>query len=267
MEDKYQDRIADYLNGNLTMKEAGELLESLREEGYDLSALDEMEKLIRQMDDITVPEPREEMHDRFYEMLEAEKSGLDSKRSFSETLPQPFRFLFSPGFMPRVAYAGLLLSFGIMLGNWVLPSRQLPAQTAEMMDEIQGMKTLMALTLLEQSGASDRLRAVSYTRELSQPGEQVCRALLETLNNDPSVNVRLASLEALTRHISNPEVRIGLVQSISRQDAPLVQMAIADLMLKIEEKNAVPEMEKLLERNNLNETVAEKLTESISLLT
>jgi HEAT repeat protein len=92
-------------------------------------------------------------------------------------------------------------------------------------------------------------------------------ALLKTLNQDPSVNVRLASLDALIPHMEDPEVRTGLIRSLGNQDSPLLQMAIAELMIKAQEKQAVPELEKLLQRKDLNGQVAEKLKEGIKVLT
>lgn len=266
-EEKYQERILEYLNGNLTVTQVEELRKMLKEDGYDLSQLDEMEKLVHQLDEIQPPEPPEEMRDQFYQMLEEEKTRIASKQWFIDALMKPIRFLLEPTYLPKMAYASLILLLGIVLGHWIIPDKQYHSQTNLMMKEMQTMKTMMALTLLEQPNASDRLKAVSFTGELAQPDDRVLEALLKTLNNDPNVNVRLSSLDALIRQVEKAEVRTGLVQSISNQDSPLVQMAIAELMIKIKEKSSVPEMIKLLQRNDLNEVVAEKLTESIKVLT
>ena len=262
----YHERILEYLNGNLTAKQVKELRKILREEGIDLSQLDEMEKLVQQLDEIQAPEPQEEMRDQFYQMLEEEKSRIASKQWFFDALIKPVRFLLETISLSKMAYASLFLMLGIILGHWIIPDKQLRSQTSIMMEEMQNMKKMMALTLFDQSNASDRLKAVSFTSELTIPDDRVLEALLKTLNNDPNVNVRLASLDALTRQIENPEVRTGLVQSISNQDSPLVQVAIAGLMIKIHEKSSVPELEKLLQRENLNEVVAEKVTESLKVL-
>jgi len=265
-EDKYHERILEYLNGNLTAKQIEELRKRLKEEGFDLSQLNEMEKLVHQLDEIQAPEPQEEMRDQFYRMLEEEKSRIASKQKFFDILIKPVRFFFETTFMPKMAYASLFLMLGIVLGHWIMPDKQLQSQTSMMMGEMQSMKKMMALTLFDQSDASDRLKAVSFTSELTTPDDRVLEALLKTLNNDSNVNVRLASLDALTLQIENPEVRTRLVQSISNQDSPLVQVAIAELMIKIQEKSSVPELKKLLQRENLNEVVAEKVTESLKVL-
>ncbi len=266
-EEKYQKRIMDYLDGNLTAKEAGELKKTLSEEGYDLSRLDEMKKLAHQLDEIHSPEPREEMNEKFYQMLNEEKSRIASKERSVDALLNPLRSLFEPVYIPKMIYASLILIIGMILGHWIIPDKQFHYQTRLMMEEMQSMKKMMALTLIDQSNATDRLKAVNYTNEISNPDDKVLEALLKTLNNDPSVNVRLASLDALTRQIGNEMVRTGLIEAIINQDSPMVQIAIAELMIKVQEKRAVPELEKLLEREDLNELVAEKITESIKILT
>jgi hypothetical protein len=265
-EEKYQQRITDYLDGTLTMQEAEELRKVLEEEGYDVSRLDQITELLKQMDEVRVPEPRTEMRDRFYGMLEEEKSRMAQKHRLIDILLQPIRSLFNTGFLPKLSYAAFILLVGFVLGHWILPERLFQSQTGVLIEEVQNMKKLMALTLFEQSTASDRLQAVYYTGDLPQPGDVLLEALLKTLNQDPSVNVRLASLEALVPHMDQAEVRAGLIHSIRNQDSPLLQMAIAELMLKTQEKEAVPEMEKLLQRKDLNEQVAEKLIESIKVL-
>ena len=66
MDDRYRERIVDYLNGDLTIREAEELRKDLDKEGFDLSQLDDMEKLGKLMDEMEVPEPGNEMNEAFY---------------------------------------------------------------------------------------------------------------------------------------------------------------------------------------------------------
>ena len=87
-----------------------------------------------------------------------------------------------------------------------------------------------------------------------------------TLNNDENVNVRLMTLDALTKLSHNARVREGLVQSITKQDSPLVQSAIADVMVKLQEKKSIKPLQRLLKQDNLNEMVKDKIKQSINQL-
>ena len=142
-------------------------------------------------------------------------------------------------------------------------SRQLEALTAQ----VHEMREIMMISLLQNPSASERLRAVSYTSEIRKVNPDIAAALLATLNNDPNVNVRLTTLEALTHFARDPVVREGLIQSILQQDSPLVQAALADAMLKLQEKRAIQPFKKLLQQKDLNGMVRVKIEQTITRLT
>ncbi|HTR31422.1 MAG TPA: HEAT repeat domain-containing protein [Puia sp.] len=142
-------------------------------------------------------------------------------------------------------------------------SKQLEALTAQ----VREMRELMMLSLLQNPAASERIRAVSYTSEIGHVNPHIAAALLATLNNDPNVNVRLTTLEALTHFARDPVVREGLIQSILQQESPLVQAALADVMLKLQEKRAIQPFKKLLQQKDLNGMVRSKIEQTITQLT
>jgi HEAT repeats/Putative zinc-finger len=140
-------------------------------------------------------------------------------------------------------------------------------QLAALSTQVHEMREMMMLSLLQNPSASERMRGVSYTSDIKNVNPGMADALLATLNNDPNVNVRLTTLEALTHFANDPKVREGLVQSILQQDSPLVQSALADVMLKLQEKRAVKSFKKLLKQKDLNGMVKTKIEQTISRLT
>jgi len=142
-------------------------------------------------------------------------------------------------------------------------NKQLEALTAQ----VHEMREIMMLSLLQNPSASERLRAVSYTSEIRHVNPNIAAALLATLNNDPNVNVRLTTLEALAHFARDPVVREGLIQSILQQESPLVQAALADVMLKLQEKRAIQPFKKLLQQKDLNGMVRVKIEQTITRLT
>jgi HEAT repeat protein len=122
------------------------------------------------------------------------------------------------------------------------------------------------LSLLQDPSASQRIRAVSYTEDINSANSKVTDALFTTLNEDPNVNVRLATLEALAKMARDPKVREGLVRSIDLQESPVMQSAIADIMVKLQEKSSVESLRKLLNKKNLNQMVKTKIENSIQKL-
>jgi HEAT repeat protein len=121
------------------------------------------------------------------------------------------------------------------------------------------MKEMLTLSLLENPSASERMRAVSYVTESNDVNRKIANALLTTLNNDPNVNVRLTTLEVLSNFANDPFVRKGLVASILQQDSPLVQDALADVMVKLQEKKAVKPLQQVLKNKETNEMIKAKI--------
>ena len=73
----------------------------------------------------------------------------------------------------------------------------------------------------------------------------------------------MVTLDALVKFSREPAVREGLIESIMQQESPLMQSAIADVMVKLQEKRSVKPLQELLNRKDLNETVKNKIKESI----
>ena len=61
------------------------------------------------------------------------------------------------------------------------------------------MRQMVALSLMQQQSAGERLRGVSWAYRVESSDTEVLSALLYTVNNDQSVNVRMAAVEALAR--------------------------------------------------------------------
>jgi hypothetical protein len=78
--------------------------------------------------------------------------------------------------------------------------------------------------------------------------------------------VRLAALDVLMNYVKDDEVRAELIRSISLQDSPLVQIALADLMVMLQEKKSVSELKKLLQKDNTAKEVKAKIEKSLNVL-
>jgi hypothetical protein len=141
------------------------------------------------------------------------------------------------------------------------------SQVQDLSEQLREMRQMMMLSLLQNPSASERMRAASYASDSRTISPDMLAALLTTLNNDPNVNVRLTTLDALTLYARNAAVREGLIQSILQQDSPLMQAALADVMLKLQEKRAIQSFKKLLQQKGLNEMVRSKIEEVITRLT
>ncbi len=120
--------------------------------------------------------------------------------------------------------------------------------------------------MMQQSSPVERIKAVNMVGDFDKADNQIIESLIGVLNNDSNSNVRLLALDALIRYSSVPEVREGLIASIGNQTSPLVQLRLAEIMLALNEKRAVPEFQKVLQNASLNYSVRDKLNEAVVVL-
>jgi uncharacterized protein HemX len=268
--EKYEDKLIGLLNSELTAAEQAELEKHLagcpgcREELAGLREVWDM------MADIGTPAPSAHMRIKFQAMLDTYKESVeDSKSSVWSSIREQFDKMWQLQTRWPLVYSLVIVLVGFGLGYWLFSSgkggkqeQQLQALTSQ----VHELKQTMMLALLENPSASERIRGVSYTSEIKHADKEVIDALLATLNNDPNVNVRLSTLDALSHLANHPEVREGLIRSIVQQDSPIMQLAIADVMLKLQEKRSVKSFEDLLKQKDLNPGVRDKIKQTITQL-
>jgi hypothetical protein len=220
------------------------------------------------LDEVEVPGPSDDARIRFDAMLDSYKGSVRSWKFPGPGLGSRLVELFRGHPVFALGYSLLLVVLGLGFGYALRPAaasvsgsnkQELAALTAQVTE----MREMMMKSLLQNPSASERMRGVSYTSEIRTVNTDVVEALLSTLDNDPNINVRLMTLEALTHYAGNPVVREGLVQSILQQDSPLMQAALADVMLRLQEKRAIHPLKKLLQQKDLNEMVRTRIQETI----
>ncbi len=247
----------DQLAGTLDSEQERELNEFLIEHPEVKAELADLEQTWMMMDHIDRPEPSSEMDARFFTMM----AKYDSKESTAEFPLAGIIRWFLNGW--QVGLASLII--GLLIGWWMLPSQQQSQDVKQLSSEIQDMKTMMMLTLIEQPKAQDRIQAVSLSTELKGTDKRVINALISTMNADDNLNVRLSALESLTGFGQESTVREALVKAILEQQSPIMQVAIADALVLIQAKNSVDELEKLKETIE-DDLVKDHLEESIKTL-
>lgn len=221
----------------------------------DLSQeLKEMEQTWNLFEEIDRPEPSRSMDARFEGML----AGYAEKQFERPNLLDWLVHQMTTSW--KASLASLLI--GLLAGWWLLPSQNQQQDLQQLSSEIHAMKEVMMLTLIEQPKAQERIRAVNLASELPNADKEVVTALITTLNHDENVNVRLAALESLVSYTEQAEVRQALVDALKMQNSALMMVAIADVLVQIQEKSSLEALEELKEDVD-NEIVKEKLEQSI----
>ncbi len=162
----------------------------------------------------------------------------------------------------RVAASVVLLAGGFVGGllythQWAPPSEPAPVIT---------MKKVLAFEAMPRTSASERIQAVNQSYRLAQTDQELTQLLINTLNFDDNVNVRLAACQALLRLEEAPTVREALIQSLKIQTDPHIQIALIEALVGLHEQRAVAEMQRLAENQRALDVVRLKATEGLTRL-
>jgi hypothetical protein len=266
--DNYKGKFADYLANSPDPEEMKKLKEHLEQCADCREEFEETARVWNLMGEMAVPEPSDRMREGFETMMADYKKQLARRKSFIKWLHDLFVFN-NEKLLLRPAFSFLILFIGLTAGYLMHQPGRMAAQNRQidsLSSQISEMKEIMMLSLLQDQSASRRIQAVSYTEDMTSLDKKISDALFTTLNEDTNVNVRLATLEALAKMADKPVIREGLIRSIALQDSPIMQSAIADVMVRLQEKNSVGQLRQLLERKDLNQMVKVNIEKSIQQL-
>jgi len=253
----------DYFDGNISSGELKKIISESEQYKNSFDEIDKLKMLYSKLDEIDIPEPGKNLDKIFYNMLENVSAAMPHPRKRTNVLAQLAGRLINWVTLPKISFAALLLVLGIAIGRWVIPDSG-NKQYEQLSAELSSVKEVMMLTMLQQPSPAERIKAVNYVNSLSDVDNKVANALIETLNSDPNVNVRLATIDALSAFTQNPQVRQGLVRSIANQTSPLVQVALADLMAAMKEKNSIAPLKSLLADKKIKNSVKVKIENCIA---
>jgi hypothetical protein len=220
-------------------------------------ALDQAKESWTRLAGLSSMEPDQNLRIRFNTMLRlaAEKQNQAAGRTIPALRP-PRRSFLQPAFAFAVPIALLVLGFlGGFAVHGVLSGK---GDVSVLRSEVTEMRRMLTLSLLNQTSSSERLRGVQVSRRVEEPDTSILEALFSTLNRDSNTNVRLAAVDALYIFRDRPRVREILVQSLERQNSPLVQISIIDLLVEIREQKAMDALRFLMKSDKTDPHVRER---------
>ena len=237
--EQVKEEFPDYLAKSLGQEVVAVIQSHLAICGACRQELETLESVWSRLDVLEDAQPSPQVRARFYAMLEEHQMELRSHPKRRVTFLDWVEGWWPARPMWQFALGLLLLTVGVGLGRWSMEKPKQDGELARLRDEVGELRELLTLSLLQQQSASERLRGVSWSSQVQQPEEPVLSALLQTLNSDPNVNVRLAALDALQRVSNLQRVREGLLQALEKQKSPLVQITLIDWLVESKERQAV----------------------------
>jgi len=229
-----ESRIIDYIDGKGTVQERSLIESELAHNKKSYELYEQLREVIHTMDKVKSLAPSGKMKIEFERALQNEIAAQKKTKTI----------FFTPLFY-RAAAAILLVMAGVAIGNWISNNQQQAKELAELKQQVEENKRVMLAMMENQQSASQRMQGLSVAYEMDKPDDEIVKVLVKTMNEDPNSNVRLAAMEALGKFSSEAIVRSALIQSLSSQKDPVVQIALIQLLVKMKEKGVVKQLEEM----------------------
>lgn len=229
-----ESRIIDYIDGKGTVEERALIESELAHNKKSYELYEQLREILHAMDKVKSLAPSGKLKMEFEKALQNEIATQKKTKTV----------IFTPIFY-RAAAAVLLVLAGVVIGNWVSNNQQQAKEMAELKQQVAENRRVMLAMMENQQSASQRMQGLSVAYEMEKPDDEIVEVLVKTMNEDPNSNVRLAAMEALGKFSNEGDVRNALIQSLSSQKDPVVQIALIQLLVKMKEKGVVKQLEEM----------------------
>jgi hypothetical protein len=275
---RVQDSFIDYQDGTLPAEDASALRAHLASCPTCQREWSALQEITRKLDSLAADqEPSPRLREQFYAMLETHQRDADAPSPFAlarNRLDRFFSALLPAQPALQFAFAVALLISGLLAGRHFLATPAAPAPTdeaarkelADIRKQMDSMNELLGYSLLQQKSTSERMQTVLAKMDLKSPDREVLTGLVGSLALDPSINVRLSAVEALSQHADDSLVRAGVRLALPRESAPLVQVAMIELLATARDQDARPVFEKLSRDETLNRNVRDAARRALAVL-
>lgn len=238
--EKLEGLLIDYIDNKLNSVDRNIIEQELvrNQDAYKL--YEELKEVMHMMDKSAGLEPSANLKTNFESLLKKEMTSTRTTKTI----------FFHPVFY-RVAAAVALLILGGTIGFYI--NQQNVDRMAEIKEQLRENKKVMEATqrmmamLNNDESASQRMQGVNVAMTMAKGDNEIVKALVKTMNEDPSSNVRLAALDALSNFLDEPLVKEELIRSLSVQKDPIVQISLIQLLVKMKEKGVVNDLQKIVD--------------------
>ncbi len=252
-----ESRLIAYLDNTLSETEKQELEQHIDSCEDCTIELEQTKALFTAFKNEPEVEPSPELRANFFKLLDEEKQLQEPKIVEMKLKKEfPWKTAF------QIAASFLLLFMGYFAGNFKAQETS-NIEIAALQQETITLRENMMLAMIENKSASKRIQAVNYTESFAQPDEKILIALVERMQYDGNVNVRLAAAEALSEFPKSTLVKEAFIEALTTQKDPSLQIAIIQFLVKIQEKRAIAPMQQLLEQSETLDFVKEQANEGI----
>jgi hypothetical protein len=239
--EKLESLLIDYIDNKLNSVDRHVVEQELVRNAESYKLYEELKEVMHVMDRSARFEPSHKLKAGFEDLL---KEELTSQRSAKTVFFQPAIY--------RAAAAVALLIIGGTIGFHI--NEQNNRRLAEIEEKLNAQEAILKATtnrmmamLNNGESASQRMQGAKVALEINKADAEIVNALVKAMHEDPSSNVRLAALEALSKFSGDARVKRELIRSLSLQKDPLVQISLIQLLVRMQEKGVVDDLQKIVD--------------------
>ena len=238
--EKLEGLLIDYIDNKLNSVDRHMVEQEIVRNADAYKLYEELKEVMHVMDKSARLEPSAKLKANFEDLLKAEIAESRSSKTI----------FFQPVFY-RVAAAVALLILGGAIGFYISKQHdqrivKLEKEMEENRKQMESTRQMMAMLGNDES-ASQRIQGVKVALTMERADDEIVKALVKAMNEDPSSNVRLAALDALSNFLAEPQVRKELIRSLSMQKDPIVQINLIQLLVRMKEKGVVNDLQKIVD--------------------
>ena len=255
-------QLIDYRAGNLTGEQVQLVEEKLKISEEWQTILAELELLDDLMEQAPIVQPSSNSKKRFEQLLIAEQQTtpivqLNQNRKFRSLKINQ---------IIQIAAAIALLIMGIGIGTQFKNNQSQQREIAALKSEMLAQKKLLALSLLQQTSASDRIKGVNISLKETKMDDQILNALIDRMNLDKNINVQLTAIEGLVQFGEEDIVITALIKALTNQKSPAVQIAIMESLVALKAKAAYPQFQEILRDKETIDAVKNSAASGLEIL-
>ncbi len=236
-----ESKLIDYIDGSLPIKEASDVQNHIENCASCKKAFEETTSLFTDFSNEPIVQPTSNLKASFEEML------VKEKKSQSIVIPLQPATQFRYKNMLQIAASIAILFTGYLIGGFQ-ESQNSQQEIAVYQTEQKQLKENMMLAMIDNSSPSKRIKAVNYTEEFTTSDTKILEALIDRMQNDSNSNVRLSAAEALSNFTDSELVRTSLIETLTLEKNPSIQIEVIQILVAIQEKRALDPMKIILEQ-------------------
>jgi len=234
--EKLETLLIDYIDGKLNEADRSLVEQELSKSEEAYVMYEQLREVIQVMEKSSLLEPRTSLKRSFDQALKAELESIQKPKG---------KVVSFQAYAYRIAAGVALVILSVSIGYQVNKNYRQEQELARLQSEMNATKQMMMAMLDNQQSASQRMVGTTVAYKMTRMDDEIVTALAKSMNEDPNTNVRLAAMDALSKFYDEPAVQKALIQSLSIQKDPVVQITLIQLLVQMKEKSVVKELEKI----------------------